>query len=306
MNLKQLQYIVTIAECQNISLAARQLYISRSALNGYLIQLEEELHTPLFCRTKKRLIPTYAGERYISAAKQILEIKEQLYKELDDITDGTTGCINIGVNRSIGEKIFRETFPTFHEKYPEYQIKLTASEALEKDIVDGLVSWGIMGYGTAKPSPPELTQLPLASCEIVLALPASHPLAVYAAPPGEPYTTLDLKLLRQDKFILLRPGMNARMIADQYFADEGFRPRILMECNGGMIASQLVKDGLGPSILVETLVSSDDRVRCFSLNPKAYWTHSVAYRSGMVFSRAENFYLDLVKQHLTGKTSNFL
>lgn len=302
MNLKQLNYIVTIAECQNISLAAKQLYISRSALNGYLLQLEEELHTPLFFRFKKRLIPTYAGEKYINAARRILEIKEQLYKELDDIIDGTTGCLNIGVNRSIGEKIFRETFPTFHQKYPNYQIKLTASEQLEQDIVNGLIDWGIIGYGTAKPSPPELTQLPLANCEIVLALPSSHPLSIYAAPPGEPYATLDLELLKHDKFILLRPGLNARITADSYFAQAGFSPNILMECSGGMIASQMVKDGIGPSILVETLVAPDDRVRCFSLNPKAYWTHSVAYRSGMVFSKAENFYFSLIKNHLKGNS----
>ena len=76
---------------------------------------------------------------------------------------------------------------------------------------------------------------------------------------------------------------------------------ILIECNGGMIASQLVKDGFGPSVLVETLVSPDDKVRCFSLSPKAYWTHSVACRKGMVFSRAENFYLELIRRHLMGK-----
>lgn len=301
MNLKQLNYIVTIAECQNITLAARQLYISRSALNGYLLQLEEELHTPLFYRMKKQLIPTYAGERYIQAARQILEIKDQLYKELDDIIDETTGCLNLGVNRSIGEKIFRETFPAFHERYPNYQIRLTASESMEQDIINGQIDWGIMGYGTARPSPPELTQMPLGNCEIVLALPVSHPLAIYAAPPGEPYATLDLQLLKQDKFILLRPGSNARMIADRYFADAGFKPQILIECNGGMIASQLVKDGFGPSVLVETLVSTDAKVRCFSLSPKAYWTHSVACRTGMVFSRAEKYYLELIRQYLMGK-----
>lgn len=298
MNLKQLTYIVTIADYQNISKAAKQLFISRSALNGYLLQLESELGTPLFQRFKKQLIPTYAGERYISAARRILTIRDQLYKELNDITDASTGRLNIGVNRSIGEKIFRETFPIFHKKYPGYNIKLTASERLEDDLMSGLIDWAIMGYGTAKPSPPELVQLPLDTCEIVLALPASHPLAGRAAPPGQPYSALDLNLLRDDKFILLRQGSNARIIADERFALAGYTPNILMECSGGMIASQMVKDGIGPSILVETLVTPDSRVRCFSLTPRAYWTHSVAYRSGTVFSKAESYYLDLIRHYL--------
>lgn len=298
MNLKQLNYIVTIAECQNISAAAKKLFISRSALNGYLLQLEEELRMPLFLRLKKQLVPTYAGEKYIDAARRILDIREQLYKELDDIADATTGRINIGVNRSIGEKIFRETFPVFHQRYPDYHISLTASERVEEEIMNGQADWGIIGYGTAKPSPPELVQLPLDTCEIVLALPAAHPLAALASPPGEPYRTLDLGLLKNDKFILLRPGSNARMTADERFSLAGYTPDILMECSGGLIAAQMVKDGVGPSILVETLVAPDSRVRCFSLNPKAYWTHSVAYRKGMTFSKAEAFYLELIRKYL--------
>ena len=306
MNLKQLKYIVSIAECQTISQAAEQLFISRSALNGYLLQLEDELNTPLFHRIQKKLIPTYAGEKYIAAAKKILDIREQLYKELGDIADSSTGRLNIGVNRSIGEKIFRETFPIFHQKYPRFDVKLTASEYIEDALLDGQVDWAIMGYGTARPCPAELVQLPLGTCELVLALPAEHPLADMAAPPGQPYSSIDLRLLKNDKFILLRQGVNARLIADERFAMAGFTPNILMECNGGMIASQMVKDGLGPSILVETLVAQDKRVRCFSLQPRAYWTHSVAYRKGMVLSKAEQYYLKLIKCYLRDEVQSAL
>ncbi|MGE4353735.1 MAG: LysR substrate-binding domain-containing protein [Oscillospiraceae bacterium] len=301
MNLKQLNYIVAIAECQNISKAAEKLFISRSALNGYLLQLESELNTPLFYRIKKKLVLTYAGEKYVTAAKKMLNICEQLNKELGDIADNSTGRINIGVNRSIGEKIFRETFPVFHQKYPGYDVKLTASERIEAELLDGQIDWAIMGYGTAKPSPAELVQLPLGTCEIVLALPSSHPLANLAAPAGLPYNTLDLRRLKNEKFILLRPGANARMIADECFSHAGFEPSIMMECNGGMIASQMVKDGLGPSILVETLVMQDKRVKCFSLQPRAYWTHSVSYRKGTCFCKAELYYLDLIKHYLHDK-----
>lgn len=298
MKLKQLTYIVAIAAHKNISKAAEQLYISRSALNGYLLQLESELRMPLFHRNSKQLLPTYAGERYVTAAKKILDIYEQLNKELREIEDSSTGRINIGVNRSIGEKIFRETFPIFYQKYPGYSIKLTASETLEDHLVRGQIDWAITGYGTAKSYPSELEQMPLDTCEIVLALPSSHPLAYMAAPPMMPLNTMDLKLLKNDKFILLRTGSNARLVADEHFELAGLTPNILMECNGGMIAGQMVKDGLGPSILVETLVSPDSRVCCFSLDPKAYWTHSVSYRKGTVFSKAEKYYIELIREYL--------
>lgn len=298
MNLKQFQYIVSIAEYKNISRAAESLFISRSALNEYLLQMEQELGTPLFQRLKRQLIPTYAGEIYLAAARKILLIQEQLEKEIHEIADESTGRINIGINRSIGEKIFRETFPVFHQTFPNHTIQLTSSEALDEDLMEGKVDWAIMGYGSAKPMPPDLEQMPLDKCEIVLALPQSHPLAQQFPLTFSPLPAVDLNLLKNDKFILLKPGVNARLVADAYFKAAGFEPDILMECNGGMIASQMVKDGIGPTILVETLVNNDARVRCFSLNPKAYWTHSIAFRKGTIFSKAENYYIDLIRQYL--------
>lgn len=298
MNHRQSEYILAIAKYQNISKAADSLFLSRSALNEYLLTLEKHYGTPLFERRKKQLYPTYAGECYLEAARKILGIQDQLDKKLHEITDASTGRINIGVNRSVGEKIFRETFPYFHQKYPGYIMKLTAVENLEHELLQGNIDWAITGYGSAKPVPAELEQLPLDRCEIVLALPKAHPLARFAAPPGQPHNTIDLNLLKDEKFILLHPGKEARIIADQHFEYANFTPQILIECNGGLIAGQMVNDGLGPSILVETLVSNYDNVCCFSLTPKAYWTHSVAYRKGSVFSQAENYYLNLIRQHL--------
>ena len=88
------------------------------------------------------------------------------------------------------------------------------------------------------------------------------------------------------------------MVADECFYRAGIEPRIIMECSGGMIASQLVKDGLGPSILVETLVANDPRVHTFSLDPKVYWMHSVSYRKGYIPTKAEQFFLELIKNQL--------
>ena len=87
MNLKQLTYIVTIADTQNISHAADLLYISRPALNHYLITLENELGFPLFKRVQKKMIPTEAGTVYIRSAKEILEIKKQAYKAINEINN---------------------------------------------------------------------------------------------------------------------------------------------------------------------------------------------------------------------------
>ena len=118
MQIRQLEYILTIAECQTISTAADKLFISRSSLNTYLLNLENTLQTPLFYRKHKKLIPTFAGETFIAAAKQILGIYDQLNIRLQEIADSTSGQINLGVNRSTGEHIFRKkTFVIIYHLY---------------------------------------------------------------------------------------------------------------------------------------------------------------------------------------------
>ena len=61
MDVKQLEYMVKIAEEQNISRAAEKLFITQSALNQQLLKLERQLGTPLFFRSRSQFRPTPAG-----------------------------------------------------------------------------------------------------------------------------------------------------------------------------------------------------------------------------------------------------
>ena len=60
MDLKQIEYILKIAEEQNITHAAEKLFITQSALNQQLLKLEKELGTPLFYRSRTDWHPTPA------------------------------------------------------------------------------------------------------------------------------------------------------------------------------------------------------------------------------------------------------
>jgi len=297
MNLKQLHYIIAIAECQNISRAAEQLYISRSALNESLLQLEEELGVPLFIREGKKLTATFAGECYIETAKSVLNSFVQLKNTVEGVKDTSVGKIQVGTCRTIGEEILNAVIPKFHQKYPGYQLDITVNEKIDEMVQRGEVSWAIAGYGPALPLSNELENIPLSVHETVLVLPNSHPLAKQPGPCTHPLPALDLKLFKNDKFILLRNNFNARGIANQHFSRAGFTPKVLIECNSGLMASQFVKAGLGPSILLELLVRNDSHVSFYSLEPKAYWTACICYRKGCTFSKVEQYLINLIQEY---------
>ena len=65
MDLKQIEYIVKIAETGSITRAAEQLFITQSALNQQLLKLEQQLGIKLFVRHKHDMTPTSAGRVYL-------------------------------------------------------------------------------------------------------------------------------------------------------------------------------------------------------------------------------------------------
>ena len=78
MELKQLNYIVTIAEEKSLTRAAEKLFVSKPALSLQLSRLEkEEGLPPLFSRTKNGLVLTDAGRIYVNGARTILNLNEK-------------------------------------------------------------------------------------------------------------------------------------------------------------------------------------------------------------------------------------
>ena len=93
MDFKQLHYITAIAESQNITRAAENLFISRSALNYSLLNLEQEIGLPLFKRINNTMIPTAAGKVFLEHAYQILQISKDCRKNLEDMVDCARGTL---------------------------------------------------------------------------------------------------------------------------------------------------------------------------------------------------------------------
>ena len=76
LDTRHLQYILTIAREGSLLAASEKLYVTPSALSQLVSRLEAELNTPLFKRTKKGWIPTYAGQLYVEMAHEII-LKEK-------------------------------------------------------------------------------------------------------------------------------------------------------------------------------------------------------------------------------------
>lgn len=73
MTLQQLNYLVTVAECGNITEAAEKLFISQLSLSTAIHNLEKEMGVTAFVRSNKGVVVTREGEKLLSYARMLLE-----------------------------------------------------------------------------------------------------------------------------------------------------------------------------------------------------------------------------------------
>ena len=114
MDTRQIEYILQIAEENNITKAAEKLFITQSALNQQLLKLERELGTPLFQRTKNKWCLTDAGRIYVEGARKMMQIKKDTYNQLYDVSLLRKGLLNIGLCPGRGLDMFTAIYPELH------------------------------------------------------------------------------------------------------------------------------------------------------------------------------------------------
>ena len=124
MNFLNLEYFLTVARIKNITQAASELNVSQQALSKHILNLEKELNLELFARGKK-LELTDAGSCFATYAAQILTMKDQMLKQVTDITERRDSDIRIGITEARSPVYLPYLLSKFCKAFPEAQVLLT-------------------------------------------------------------------------------------------------------------------------------------------------------------------------------------
>lgn len=121
---KSIEYILEVARCRGITKAAENLFITPSALSKFIISKEKELGLSLFHRVGKEFVPTAAGEQYIVRLKEIQLIERELEEEMRSYANLTSGILQIGIQASFIEVLFRDVIPAFEKQLPGVRLNV--------------------------------------------------------------------------------------------------------------------------------------------------------------------------------------
>jgi DNA-binding transcriptional LysR family regulator len=234
MNIKQAQYIQTIANEGSITAAAKKLYISQPSLSQMVRQVEKELGVALFDRTSLPLRLTYAGEKYLECAHTMIVANDRLENQLQDIRQENSGHLRLGISVQRGMRILPQAMPKFINRYPNVSLELRETGSVR---MEDLLRYGEIDLAfAALESTSARFDYRLIEKETTGILVGKSSRLAERFASGTP---IALTEAGNEQFVSLKQGHSIRVVQDQLFRMLDIDPKILMEVDSLEMAKRV-------------------------------------------------------------------
>ncbi|MFE2018756.1 LysR family transcriptional regulator [Streptomyces sp. NPDC059499] len=248
MELRQLEYLVAVAEEQNFTRAAERVHISQSGISAQIRQLERELGAELFDRSARTVTPTVAGKAALEHARAALAAAGAVGRAVDEVTELIRGRLTVGMVIGCTVTPLFDALASFHTAHPGVEISLLedSSDRLVDGVRTGAVDLALIG--AAATTPDGLEALTIISERLIAAVPAGHPLAKQRR--------VTLRDLTAYPLVCMPPGTGLRTVLDRACAAQDIRPSIALQASAADAIADLAARGLGVAVLSNSMAAS--------------------------------------------------
>ncbi len=176
MNLRDLKYIVAVAETKSFVKAAEQCFVSQPTLSMQIKKLENSLNIKIFERNNKHVLVTEIGKQVIETAKRILQDAEHISILAKHEQDPFAGDFTLGAFPTIAPYILPKLIPLIKKKLPNLRLILVEekTDILLHKLKTGLIDAALLAGPIHDES---LIAEKLFDDEFKLAVATHHPLA---------------------------------------------------------------------------------------------------------------------------------
>jgi DNA-binding transcriptional LysR family regulator len=247
VELRQLEYLVAVAEEANFTRAAERVHISQSGVSAQIRQLENDLGATLIDRSTRRAGLTTAGAAALDHARAVLASVDAMRQAVDEVNGLIRGRLTVGMVTACTVTPLFDILAAFHEAHPGVELTLIEddSDRLIERVRAATLDLALIGAA----GPPEgLNVLPVVNERLVAAVPFDHPLA------GAGRTVL--ADLDGYPIVCMPTGTGIRAVFDQACAAHNFQPDIALQASAPGAVADLAARGLGVAIFSESMVAS--------------------------------------------------
>jgi LysR family hydrogen peroxide-inducible transcriptional activator len=242
LKLKDLQYLVAVADTKHFGRAAERCFVSQPTLSAQLKKLEEYLGVQLIERAPKRVSLTVAGEEIVERARRIIEAGDEIVELAKGHRDPLAGRLKLALLPTIGPYLLpnvagklRKGLPRLELMLYEYQTDLMLEKLHSGEIDVGILALPVQMDG--------LDSCVLYKEPFMVALPANHKLSSRAS--------IRVEDLRNETLLLLEDGHCLRDQALEICASTGLHEKQDFRATSLETLRQMVAAGVGITLLPE-------------------------------------------------------
>lgn len=293
MELRQLEYLIALADHGQFTRAARSVHVAQPSLSQQIAKLEREVGAKLVERGPKGITLTDAGEVLTVRARRALAELASAGDEIDSLVDLRRGRVSIGAMQTLGPIDLPQLLSEFHGSHPG--IELAVREALSEDLGELLrtdqIDLAFLSITDRVYAGEDLVTLTMATERLVAVFPPGHRLA------GR--KRVRMRELEEERFIAFRDGASLRHILIVAASAAGFEPRIAFESNEIPRILSMVSRGLGVSLMPEDDAKASDLplAAVAVTEPRVVRDVTLAWRDGRQLSPAAAAFLDMVRAY---------
>lgn len=246
MDITQLRYFVTVARTLNFSESARRLGVTQPLVSHHIVELEKQLGGKLFVRSRHKVTLTDAGERFLPAATELVELADKAMFQFRQDQQGGSGHLSV-TSLTTSSAVLASVLARFSAKYPDITVDI--------DVTPGQRQVLAMNEHRYDFHFAPLEMVPVGktydyvvthSDHLCLVFPANHPLAEMP---------LNFDLLRNERFISIAPSDGPALYEKmrEVCRVRGYEPNVVYQYDRVEAVVLAVGAGLGISILPEAL-----------------------------------------------------
>jgi len=240
LTLHQLRTFRAVAEQLSFSAAAHELSISQPSVSYQVKELEAVLGLPLIDRLGKRVRLTEAGEVLYEYARRTLTLLDEVTLVMEQMRGIERGTLRVGASATVGIYVIPLALGAYKKVHPNLALSLEigSREMLQERLKRGVLDLAVLSLPIADP---DLESTPFMDDELVLVVPAGHPLAERR--------DLTLRDFAGESFLMREPGSGTRLAVEIAARRAGVSLQVGMELGSNGAIKHAVEAGLGVAVL---------------------------------------------------------
>ena len=248
MHISNLKTYCDLVETKSFSKAARLNGVTQSAVSQQLKSMEVHFEMLIIDRNQKKFRLTPQGGKLYASFKNIVRLYEKLECELQEMSNVVSGTIHVSTVNSIGLHELPSHLKAFIKSFPTVNVRVEyrRSNLVYDDVQNGSTDLGLVAFPAKRK---DLTMIPFAEDQLILAAHPKHPLAKKSK--------IKLKEMQGVSFIGFERDIPTRQATDKIFRQAEVEVNVVMEFDNVETVKRAIEINAGVAILPASTIRNE-------------------------------------------------